>query len=131
MTLEAPSPAPATDDTLALVQAIADAADDRKAGDIRILRVDEVAYLTDYFVFCTGFSPVQVRAIAKSIEAKTGEVFGRDPLRMEGLEECRWVLLDYGDVIVHVFLPQEREFYNLEAFWSHGQPVPITPSTPA
>jgi ribosome-associated protein len=109
---------------LALVAA--DAASDRKAGDILLLKVADVSYLADYFVFVTGYSRVQVRAIADSIEDKIYQELQRIPLRTEGKGEGSWVLYDYGDVLVHVMMPKEREFYNLEAFWSHGTRIEFT-----
>ncbi|MEB3272763.1 MAG: ribosome silencing factor [Prochlorothrix sp.] len=112
----------------ALALAAAEAADDRKGADITILRVTEVSYLADYFVLVTGFSPVQVKAIARSIAAKLSTEWDRSPRRVEGQQEGHWILQDFGDLIVHIFMPQEREFYNLEAFWGHGEMVPFTPA---
>ncbi len=106
-----------------IAYAIAEAADDKKAQDIVLLKVAEVSYLTDYFVVVTGFSKPQLRAICDSIEQKVAENFKREPIRIEGKTDGRWVLIDYGEVIVHVFLPEEREFYNLEAFWGHADRV--------
>jgi ribosome-associated protein len=100
---------------------IAEAADDRKADDIIILRVSELSYLTDYFVIATGFSKTQVRAIATAIKDKVEENQQKTPLRVQGESEGSWVVLDYGDVIVHIMLPNEREYYNLEAFWGHAE----------
>lgn len=102
---------------------IAEAADDRKAEEIVILRVAEVSYLADYFVIVTGFSRAQVRAIAQTIEQKVESQWQRLPVRTQGQSEGSWVVQDYGDVIVHILLPQEREFYNLEAFWGHGEKI--------
>ncbi len=113
-----------------LALTIAQAADDRKAEDIIILRVAEVSYLADYFVIATGFSKVQVRAISQSIEQKVEMMWQRLPLRTEGQAEGSWVLQDYGEVIVHILLPQEREFYNLEAFWGHAQQLEFQASQP-
>lgn len=104
-----------------LAQTIARAADDRKGADIALLRVAQVSYLADYFVIITGFSKVQVRAICQSIEEKVALEWQRRPVRVEGQIQGTWVLLDYGDVIVHILMPQEREFYNLEAFWGHAE----------
>ncbi|MBD2091258.1 ribosome silencing factor [Microcoleus sp. FACHB-1515] len=104
-----------------LALAIAKAADDRKGGDIVLLNVSEVSYLADYFVVVTGFSHAQVRAIARSIEDEIEAEFGRLPAQTEGQAEGNWLLLDYGDVIVHIFMPEEREFYSLEAFWGHAE----------
>ena len=113
-----------TDDLSAkLASTIASSGDDRKAGDISVLRVTDVSYLADYFTIMTGYSNVQVRAIANTIESDVEEKFKRKPLRTEGKAEASWVLLDYGEVIVHVMMPSEREFYDLEAFWGHAERV--------
>ena len=100
--------------------AIAEAAADRKGVDIVVLFVADVSYLADYFVLVTGYSRAQVRAISDAIEKKVETEWQRRPLRTEGKSEASWVLQDYGEVIVHIMLPKEREFYNLEAFWGHG-----------
>ncbi|ACK70217.1 iojap-like protein [Gloeothece citriformis PCC 7424] len=104
-----------------LVRTILTAADDRKAADIVALDVSEVSYLTDYFIIVTGFSRTQVKAISDAIEEKVAKECHKDPSRTEGKSEGSWILQDYGDAIVHIFLPEEREFYNLEAFWSHAK----------
>ena len=116
--------------TESLVRTIIEAAEDRKAADLVILKVSNVSYLTDYFVLATGFSHVQVRAIAEAIEDKVARQWDKHPLRVEGKAQGSWILLDYGDVIVHIFLPQEREFYNLEAFWGHAESIQLSPSQP-
>ena len=117
------------DSSFHLAKAIATAADDRKAGDIMILHVGEVSYLADYFVIVTGFSKAQVRAISQAIDAQVEEDLQRLPLRVQGQTEGSWIVKDYGDVIAHIFLPEERDFYNLEAFWGHGQLIPFTENT--
>lgn len=111
------------DTTFQLAQIAAQAADDRKGVDIVVLDVGKVSVLADYFVIITGFSKVQVRAIARAVEEKVGQELQRRPLRIEGMAEGAWVLQDYGDVIVHTLMPQEREFYNLEAFWAHAERI--------
>lgn len=108
-------------DSEALARLAAEACDDRKAVDIRLIRVEEVSSLADWFVICSGLTDVQVRAIARSVEDQLETTAGRLPLRREGQSEGRWVLLDYGEVIVHVLTPQERTFYDLESFWGHGE----------
>lgn len=102
---------------------LAEAADDKKAADIVLLKVADVSYLTDYFVIATGFSKTQIRAIAEAIEDKITDKFKREPIRVEGKTEGNWILQDYGDVIVHLFLPEDREYYNLEAFWGHAERI--------
>ncbi|SBO42814.1 ribosome silencing factor [Cyanobium sp. NIES-981] len=126
-----PSATPRDPQTEALAMLVAEACDDRKAVDIRLIRVDEVSSLADWFVICSGLSDVQVRAIARSVEEKLEETLGRLPLRREGQAEGRWVLLDYGEVIVHVLTPAERSYYDLESFWGHGEQVPYLGSDPA
>ncbi|NJR50343.1 MAG: ribosome silencing factor [Leptolyngbyaceae cyanobacterium CSU_1_3] len=118
---------PALDTSYELATRIADAADTRKGEDILLLKVGEVTVLADYFVLVTGFSKVQIRAIAGFIEAEVEEKLHRKPLRSEGLAEGGWVVQDYGDVIVHILMPQEREHYDLEAFWGHAPRVAYAP----
>lgn len=107
--------------TWQLVETIVLAADERKAADITVLRVTEVSYLADYFVLATGFSRIQVKAIADAIEKAVREKLNRTFNRGEGMKEGSWIVQDYGDAIVHIFQPEAREFYNLEAFWGHAQ----------
>ncbi|MEL6879830.1 MAG: ribosome silencing factor [Cyanobacteria bacterium J06607_10] len=119
---------PIDEEAKALALTIAEAADDRKAGDITILETGNISYLADYFVILTGYSNVQVRAIANAIEGAVEDKFDRQPLRTEGMSEGRWVLKDYGEVIVHIFMPSDREYYDLEAFWGHAERVVFTPT---
>jgi ribosome-associated protein len=100
---------------------IADAAEDKKAADIVLLNVSEVSYLADYFVIITGFSRAQLNAISESIEERLEEKYNLQPVRVSGKREGGWIVQDYADVIVHIFLPEEREYYNLEAFWGHAE----------
>ncbi|MEY3929630.1 MAG: ribosome silencing factor [Cyanobacteriota bacterium] len=122
-----PSPDPSRprldpDDSKALALLAAEACDDRKAADIVLIHVEEISSIADWFVIATGYSDVQVRAIARSVEDKIEEESGgRLPLRKEGQTEGRWVLLDYGEVIVHALTPEERSYYDLESFWGHGE----------
>ncbi|MGB3693409.1 MAG: ribosome silencing factor [Spirulinaceae cyanobacterium] len=127
-TSEAKATATATDDSQRFALSIAEAADDRKAADIVLLAVADVSYLSDYFVIVTGFSQAQLRAISEAIQARVEQEWQRQPIRTEGKTEGSWILHDYGDVIVHIFLPQEREFYNLEAFWGHAERIDYSES---
>ena len=114
-------PSSTSGDSRALALLAAEACDDRKAVDIRLIRVDEISSLADWFVICSGLTDVQVRAIARSVEDSLELEAGRLPLRREGQREGRWVLLDYGELIMHVLTPQERSYYDLESFWGHGE----------
>jgi len=117
-----PAP-PSSLESEVLARLAAEACDDRKAVDIRLIRVDEISSLADWFVICHGLTDVQVRAIARSVEDSLELEAGRLPLRREGQSEGRWVVLDYGELIVHVLTPQERSYYDLESFWGHGHQV--------
>lgn len=103
---------------------ISSAAAGKKAQDIKILNIGEVSTLTDYFVVCSGNSSVQVQAIADEIEDKMTEM-GYEPRHKEGYASARWVLLDYGDVIAHVFYNEDREFYSLERLWADVQAINV------
>ncbi|MEC8442216.1 MAG: ribosome silencing factor [Cyanobacteriota bacterium] len=115
-------------DSQQLADLAADACDDRKASDIRLIHVEDVSSLADWLVIAGGQSDVQVRAIARSVEDRLEIEAERLPLRKEGLQEGRWALLDYGELIVHVLMPEERGYYDLEAFWSHGESRDFLPS---
>ena len=116
------SQTPAIIDSKEIAWQIASAAEDKKAEDIVLLDVSEVSYLADYFVLVTGFSRTQLNAIAESIEERL-EKFDLQPMRVSGKREGDWVVQDYGDVIAHIFLPEAREYYNLEAFWGHAERI--------
>jgi len=100
----------------------ADAADDKKAENIDVLNVQGLTVIADYFVICSANSDQQVRAIARAIDEKLSEK-GIEPKRMAGMNDARWVLIDYADVIVHVFHKREREYYDLERLWSDAEKI--------
>lgn len=92
------------------------AADDKRAEDIIVLNMTGVSYLADYFLICHANSDRQVQAIAKEMADQAGKA-GYDVKRLEGFDSARWVLVDMGDVVAHVFHKDERSFYNLERLW--------------
>lgn len=94
------------------------AASDKRATDIVAIDVAELLVVTDYFVICTGNTDIQVKAIADEVEDRLRVEGGIKPIGREGLPEAKWVLLDFGDLVIHVFQPEEREFYRLEKLWS-------------
>ena len=108
-------------DSESLAELAAEACDDRKANDIQLIRIYEVSSLADWIVIAGGLSDVQVKAIAKSVEDRLESEADRTPVRKEGLLEGKWALLDYGELIVHILQPFERNYYDLEAFWSTGE----------
>ena len=92
----------------------------KKANDIRLININKVSYITDWIVIAEGLSDVQVRSISKSVENDIKDMFDIEPLRKEGINEAKWALLDYGDLIVNIFQPEYRKYYDLESFWSNG-----------
>jgi ribosome-associated protein len=100
-----------------LATIIAAHAADKKARDIVALDLREIAGYTDFFVICTGNTDRQTKAIHDGIHLGLKQEDGLLPRRVEGLAEARWILMDYLDVVVHVFTPETRDFYRLEALW--------------
>jgi len=96
--------------------------DSKKAKDIKILYVNKQTILADYFVIAQGSSRTQVNALADEVEYKLG-LEGIDPAKVEGRGQGTWVLLDYDSVLVHVFNPESRSFYNLEKLWAEGEEI--------
>lgn len=93
------------------------AADDKQALDPVVLQVGEVLVIADFFVIVSATNSRQVRSITEEIESRLKENDGPAPLRVEGLNDLTWVLLDYGDFVVHVFADEARRFYDLERLW--------------
>ncbi len=103
-----------------LVKTIAKVLDDKKAIDIRALRVGHLTVITDYMLIASGRNILQTKALAEDVEDKMAEL--GVPLRSrEGQQEGRWIVLDYGTVLVHIFHPEAREYYHLEKLWSDGE----------
>lgn len=99
------------------------AAEDKKADDVQILKMPEIMVDTEYFVICSASTQVQIRAIVGAITAAM-EDNGAKLLRYEGRGGNNWVLLDYGNVVVHVFLEEDRRYYDLEKLWADAERVP-------
>ena len=110
-------------DSKTLALALARALDARKAQDIRVLKVEDLTTVTDYFVIATGTSTTHVGALADEAEFVLSRQDVR-PLRTEGHDGKRWVLLDYGSVIVHVFTKEAHDYYDLEHLWADAAPLP-------
>jgi len=105
-----------------LARAAVDIASDKKASDVILLDIRDVTTIADYFVICSGNNPRQIRAIADAIDEQLGEQ-GANLLHREGVAESGWILLDFGDVVIHIFGPREREYYRLERLWSEAKTV--------
>lgn len=116
--VQSPENLPALDaaDAKALAEAIAEILDSKKAKDIKVLHVEDKTVIAEYFVLCTGNSSTQVKALAGEVEYRT-ELRGVNPYSVEGRDNNSWILLDYSNVIVHIFSREAREFYNLEKLY--------------
>ena len=102
-----------------LARKIAQLLYDRKARDILALKVDHLMVITDYLVLATGSSALQTHALMDHLDQELSAL-GIQPRRIEGQQAARWIVMDYGTVIVHIFHPEDREFYRLERLWSDG-----------
>lgn len=94
---------------------------EKKASNLVYIDVENKTSLCDYFVICSGRSTTQVKSLAENLEEKLSKEHGLEPKRTEGARGGRWAVLDYQDVIVHVFNDEERDFYNLERLWEDGK----------
>ncbi|MCW1927058.1 ribosome silencing factor [Bhargavaea beijingensis] len=99
-----------------LLKTVYHAADDKKAADVVVLNMQGVSLLADYFLICHGNSDRQVQSIAREIKDKAEEA-GFGVRRLEGFDSARWILVDLGDVVAHIFHKDERAYYNLERLW--------------
>jgi ribosome-associated protein len=108
-----------------LLADVAELAADRKALDVVALDLRGMLGYTDYFVICTGRSDRQVKAIHDGIHEGLKKRHGLLPRRVEGASQAQWVLMDYLDVVVHVFTPEKRDFYRLEQLWGEAERVEL------
>ncbi len=107
------------------VRIIVKAADDKQAREMVLLNLSGLTMMTDYFFICSGSSNVHMRTITDNI-LEAMKHAGMGGIRVEGYESAQWILLDYGDIVVHVMAPEQREYYGLEHFWNEAEKVPIS-----
>lgn len=100
------------------------AAESKKAADIKVLDLTGVTSFADYFVICTGANQRQIQAISDEVHMRLKQQ-GELPISLEGYNQAEWVLADYGDLLVHIFSPKAREYYDLERLWRAAKPVEI------
>lgn len=110
-----------------LASAAADAMDSKQGHDIVILDMGDLLGIVDTFVIASGTSKRQVRTLANEVDVQLKR-YGRRPLRLEGMDTAEWVLLDYGDLAVHIFQPEARDLYSLERLWGDAPRVPWAPN---
>ncbi|MBP2078130.1 ribosome silencing factor [Oceanobacillus polygoni] len=107
-----------------IIDLIAEACDDKRAEDIIALDMNQVSLVADYFLICHGSNERQVQAIARAIKDVMDEK-GIEVNRMEGFESARWILVDVGDIVCHIFHKDERNYYNLERLWGDASRVAL------
>ena len=100
------------------------ALDSKKALDIKVIKIQDISAIADYFVIATGTSSTHVKALADEVEAQLDEA-GISVSHVEGYRSNSWILLDYVDVVVHVFSDEAREYYDLERLWQDGEIIDI------
>ena len=105
---------------------IAKLLDKKKASDIRVLKIRDVSTLGDYFVIASASNKSHVQSLSDEIDFELGHNYGVKPRRVEGYSSANWVLMDYSDVIVHIFYEETREFYSLERLWSDSEEVTLS-----
>ncbi|MBE6883772.1 MAG: ribosome silencing factor [Ruminococcaceae bacterium] len=110
--------------SLELAREIAKILDSKKATDIKVLNIGELSSLGDYFVLASGSNTTQTKALCDEIDEQLGKL-GLNPRRIEGYQSASWILLDYVDVIVHIFYSETREFYSLERLWADVKQVEL------
>lgn len=98
--------------------------DQKKAENIKVLKIDNITVMTDYFVIASSDNSTHVKALVEEVEFKMKEQ-GVTPLRSEGHQSASWVILDYGDVIVHIFHEEAREYYDLDKLWAAGEEIAL------
>ena len=108
-------------DSKLLVLMAARACDEKKAKEIRVININKVSYISEWILIAEGLSDVQVRSITNSVEMELRDNANIEPIRKEGVNEAKWALLDYGNLIINIFQPDIRKFYDLESFWSNGE----------
>lgn len=107
-----------------MARVAADAIFDKKGTNIVLLDVEKAFFLSDVFVIATGSSRPNVQALADHVEERLGETHDVKPIRVEGRTEGEWCLVDYGDIIVHIFQGAARDFYSLERLWGDASRIP-------
>lgn len=107
-----------------MAKLICDALADKKGEDIKIINISEVTVLADYFIIASGTNRSQVQAMADNVEEMLGKT-GCEPKQIEGYQNANWILMDYRDVIVHIFDRENRLFYDLERIWRDGQNMTV------
>lgn len=108
------------------LEIIVKALDSKRGEEIKAVGIRDLTILADYFVIAAGGSTTQVKALADAVEFELKEKCGLTPARVEGYSSANWIILDYSDIVVHVFYKETRQFYNLEKLWADGEDIDIS-----
>ncbi len=110
------------DSSKQIVKLAYEALDEKKGEDIQIIEIKDISIIADYFIIANGTNASQVDALVNSVTDKLGKN-GFDIKRIEGIRSASWILMDYGDVVIHIFSKEDRLFYNLERIWRDGKSI--------
>ncbi len=108
------------------LQTIIKALDQKRGEDIKAVNIRDLTIIADYFVIAAGGSTTQTKALADAVEFELKRQHGMEPTRVEGYSAANWIILDYSDIVVHVFYKETRDFYNLEKLWQDGEFIDIS-----
>ena len=107
-----------------MIETVIKALDSKRAEDIRLIGIKDLTIVADYFVIANGTSSTQTKALADEVEFQLKQK-GIEPTRTEGYQGANWIVLDYGDIVVHVFYKETRDFYNLERLWQDAKHIDV------
>ena len=108
-----------------MISSIVKALDSKKAENIQAIGIKDLTIIADYFIIANGNSTTQTRALADEVDFKLGQL-GKKPTRTEGYTGSNWIILDYSDIVVHIFYKETSDFYSLERLWSDGEKIDIS-----
>ncbi len=112
------------EDKRSILETAISALDDKKGRNIRAIEIKELTTVADYFIIASGTSVTHIKSLADNVEEKLAEK-GVKPIHIEGYNSARWILLDYNDIVIHIFHEDDREYYGLERLWQDGREINI------
>ena len=112
------------DESRTMARLACDALEDKKALDVKVIGLEKISTLADYFIIASGANRNQVQAMADNVDEMLGRA-GHQPKQVEGYQSANWILMDYGDIVIHIFDEENRLFYDLERIWRDGQSVEL------
>ena len=113
------------DESRTMARLACDALEDKKALDVKVIGLEKISTLADYFIIASGANRNQVQAMGDNVDEMLGRA-GHQPKQVEGYQSANWILMDYGDIVIHIFDEENRLFYDLERIWRDGQSVELS-----